>query len=134
MTAETKLAARRGLHPIRTLPAARVVKKFDVLQGLAQVIEHGRSAFEKRATVVGRRDASGTAVEQRHTHGPLQISNRSGNGGLRRVEECGGLVHAAGLHDRHQDMKVVQFHPASDAIVRLHVRSLLQVCYNGIRD
>ena len=125
MTAETKLAARRGLHPIRTLPA-RVVKKFDVLQGLAQVIEHGCSAFKKCATVIGRRDPSGTAVEQGHANGLLQISNRSGNGGLRRVEECGGFVHAAGLNDRHQDMKVVQFHPASDAIVRLHVGSLLQ--------
>ena len=72
-------------------PDSRVVEKFDVFQGLTQIIEHGRSAFKKCATVAGRRNAAGAAVEQRHAHGPLQISNRSGYGGLRCVRSAAAL-------------------------------------------
>ena len=32
----------------------------------------------------------------------------------------GSLAHAAGLHNGHQDVKVVQLHPASDSITQLH--------------
>ena len=30
------------------------------------------------------------------------------------------LSHAAGLHDGHEDVQVLQLHPASDAIAQLH--------------
>jgi hypothetical protein len=30
------------------------------------------------------------------------------------------LIHAASLHNSHQDVKVVQLHPASDTIAHLH--------------
>jgi hypothetical protein len=36
------------------------------------------------------------------------------------IEEHGRLAHAAGLHDSHQDMKVVQLDPESDAIAQRH--------------
>jgi hypothetical protein len=35
-------------------------------------------------------------------------------------EEGGRLVHAASLHDCHEDMKVVQLYAASDPIAKLH--------------
>jgi hypothetical protein len=48
----------------------------------------------------------------------------AGNGGLPGVQEHCCLVHAAGLNDGHQDVKVVQLHPTSDTIAHLH-RALL---------
>jgi hypothetical protein len=38
----------------------------------------------------------------------------------------GRLAHAAGLHDSHQDMKVVQLQPEAGAIAQLHGASPLQ--------
>jgi hypothetical protein len=34
------------------------------------------------------------------------------------------LAHAAGLHDRHQDVEVVQLYPASDAVAQLHLGTI----------
>jgi hypothetical protein len=45
---------------------------------------------------------------------------------LGRVEEHGRLAHTAGLRDSHQDMKVVQLHPESDAVTQLHGARPLQ--------
>src|SRR5215468_8380081 len=43
-----------------------VGKKLDVLHGLVQVVEHGRSASEQRSTVGSRRHTPGVAIEQTH--------------------------------------------------------------------
>ena len=133
MTAETKLAARKGLHPIRTSPAVGSARNSMFFTRLAQVIEHGRSAIEQGATVLGRLDALRVAVEQTHANGPFQFRDRSGNGGLGRIEERGRLAHAAGLHDGHQDMEVVQLHPASDAIAQLHLGTHCKTVYSHIK-
>jgi hypothetical protein len=37
------------------------------------------------------------------------------------LRSAAAFVHAAGLRDNHQDMKVVQLHPASDAITQQHL-------------
>src|SRR5262249_5713351 len=42
----------------------------------------------------------------------------------RGVQELGRLAHAAGLHDRHQNVEVVKLHPASDSIAQLHLSSI----------
>jgi hypothetical protein len=35
-------------------------------------------------------------------------------------------MHAAGLHDSHQDVEVLQLDPASDAIAQLHLGARLR--------
>jgi hypothetical protein len=87
---------------------------------LAQVIEHSRSTIEQSATVLGRLDPPGRAVDQTHANGVLQFGNRSGDGGLPGVQERCRLIHAASLHNSHEDVQVVQLHPASDTIAHLH--------------
>jgi tripartite-type tricarboxylate transporter receptor subunit TctC len=43
------------------------------------------------------------------------------------VQELRRLAHAAGLHDRHQHMQIVQLHSTSDAIAQLHWRNSIAV-------
>jgi hypothetical protein len=40
--------------------------------------------------------------------------------GLPRVQKRGRFAHAAGLHHGHEDVQILQLHPASDAIAQLH--------------
>ena len=107
-------------------PSSRVGEKLDVLHALAQLIEDGGPAIEQRATVLGRLDPLAVAVEQAHAERMLQFRDRSAKwwagwcSGVRR------LPHAAGLHDGHQDVQVLQLHPASDAIAQLHPGTPLQ--------
>src|SRR5882762_6010407 len=51
----------------------------------------------------------------------LQVRDRSRNVRLGGIEALRCLPHGAGLHDGHEDVQVLQFHPASDAIGQLHV-------------
>ena len=74
----------------------------------------------KRAAVFGRLDALAMAIEQAHAERMLQIRDRSGNVGLEVFEAPRRLAHAAGLHDGHEDVQVLQLHPAADAIAQLH--------------
>jgi hypothetical protein len=97
-----------------------VREKLDVLDALAQGIENSRSAVEQRATIPGRFNALAVAIEQANAERLLQFRDRSRNCGLRGIEPFGRLQHAARLYDRHEDIQVVQFHPASDAIGHLH--------------
>lgn len=50
----------------------------------------------------------------------LQVRNRFRDGGLGHVDVPRGFAHAAGLHDRHQDIEVTQFEAALDAVVPGH--------------
>ena len=97
-----------------------VGEKLDVFDALTQSIEDGRSAVEQRATIPGRLNPFAVAIEQANAERMLQFRDRSRNSGLNGVQPFGRLQHAAGLHDRHEDIQVVQFHPASDAISHLH--------------
>src|SRR6266545_5616419 len=54
-------------------PSRRVGKKLDILYRLAQDIEQSRSAIEQGATVLGRLDTLGVAVEQAHAECMLQF-------------------------------------------------------------
>ena len=98
----------------------RIGQELDARHRLAQVIEHGHSAIEQGATVLGRLDALAAAIEQPHADRVFKVRDRSRNGGLRGIEDLRRLAHAAGLHDRHQDVEVVQLYPASDAVAQLH--------------
>ena len=120
MTAETKLAASKDGASDPHFASRRVGKKLDVLHALAQVIEYGCAAIEQRAAVFGRLDALAVAIEQAHAERMLQFRDRSRNGGLGGVQALRRLAHAAGLHDGHEDMQVLQLHPAPDAIAQLH--------------
>ena len=62
----------------------------------------------------------------------FQFRNRSGDSRLPSVQECCSLAHAARLHDGHQDMKVVQPHPTSDAITQPHFFSSItkRLCHH----
>src|SRR5882762_6214391 len=102
-------------------PRRRVGEKLDVFDALAQVIEYGHPAIEQRATVRGRLDALAVAVEQAHAERILQLRDRSRNVGLGCIEALRRLPHGAGLHHGHEDVQVLQLHPASDAIAQLHV-------------
>jgi hypothetical protein len=59
-------------------------------------------------------------VEQAHAQRMLQLADGSGNVGLRCVEDFRCLAHAAGLHHRHEDVEILQFHSTSNAIAELH--------------
>jgi hypothetical protein len=87
---------------------------------LAQVIEYSRSTIEQGETVLGRLDPLGGAIDQTHANGVLQFRDCSGDDGLPRVQKRRRLVHAASLRNSHQDVKIVQPHPASDTIAHLH--------------
>jgi hypothetical protein len=68
----------------------------------------------------GRLGTLATAIEQPHADRLLKISNRSGDGGLCRIQHLRRFAHAAGLDDRHQNVKIVKLNPAADAIAQLH--------------
>ena len=61
-----KARCQEGIAPNSHFPSRRVGEKLDVLHRLAQVIEHGHSTIEQRATVRGRLYALWAAVEQAH--------------------------------------------------------------------
>jgi hypothetical protein len=56
------------------------------------------------------------AVEQAHAERMLQVRDRSRYSRLTGVEVLRRLAHAAGLHHGHEDVQVLQLHPAADAI------------------
>jgi hypothetical protein len=56
--------ARRGIR-----------KKFDILHGLSQFVEHGNAAFEQRTSVFGRSNALPVTVEDAHAKHVFQIRN-----------------------------------------------------------
>jgi hypothetical protein len=120
MTAETKLAANKGVQADPHLSGSGVGEKLDIPHRLAQVIEHSRSAIEQGTAVLGRLDPPVSTIDQTHADSVLQVGDRSGDGGLPGVQQRRRLVHAACLHNSHQNVKVVQPHPASDTIARLH--------------
>jgi len=78
------------------------------------------TAREQGAAVFCRLHALPVAVQQAHAERVLQVRDRSGNGGLGAVEALRSLAHAAGLHHGHEDVQVLQLHPASGAIAKLH--------------
>src|SRR5262245_62850669 len=65
-------------------------------------------------------DAFGSAIEKPYPDRVLHVGDRLRYRRLRDREPLGGLAHAAELGDRQQDVKVVQFEPAADAIVPFH--------------
>jgi hypothetical protein len=112
----------------------RVGEGRDVLHCLAQIVEHYRSAIEQSAPVFSRRDPLPAAVEQTHAESVFEIRNRAGNGGLPGVQKRSGLAHATSLCDGHENVKVVQFHPTSDAVAQLHgAIHPSQSCYINIQ-
>jgi hypothetical protein len=98
----------------------RIGQELDALHALAQFIEHGCTASEQCAAVLSRLNALATAIEQTHTKRMLKFADRPRNGGLRCIEVPRCLAHAASLDDGHENMKIVQLHPAPDAIVHVH--------------
>src|SRR5262245_66662528 len=65
-------------------------------------------------------DAFGSAIEKPYPDRVLHVGDHLRYRRLRDREPLGGLAHAAELGDRQQDVKVVQFEPAADAIVPFH--------------
>jgi len=56
---------------------SRVSEKLDIPHRLAQVIEHGRSTIEQGATIHGRFDPPGCALDQTHTNDVFQFRSRA---------------------------------------------------------
>ena len=81
----------------------------------------------------GRLDPLAMAVQQAHTERMLQIRDRSRNAGLCGAETLRRFPHTASLQDSHQDVEVLQLHPASDAIAQLHGAHPLRNCDDVIR-
>src|SRR4029079_18556507 len=112
--------SERDDAPNAHFPGSRVGQKLNLLHRLAQVIEHGRATRKQGPTAISRSDTLGRAVEQTHADRAFQIGDRSGNGGLSRVQQHRCLIHAASLYDGHENMQVVQSHATSDSIAQLH--------------
>jgi hypothetical protein len=55
-------------------------------------------------------------IEEAHAKCMFELRDRSRNGGLSEVKALRRLTHAAGLHHGHQDVQVLQFQAASEAI------------------
>ena len=70
--------------------------------------------------VFGRFNSLAVAIEEAQAEHLLQVRNRFGNVGLRGVQVSRRLPHAAGLHDGHEDMEVLQLKPPADAIAHSH--------------
>src|SRR5215467_681958 len=87
-----------------------------------QFVENYRPAIQKHAPVLRRLDALAAAIEETHPERMLQFRDRSGDGGLSAVEAFRRLSHAAGLHDGHENVQLVQLKAASDAVTPLHAR------------
>ncbi len=116
MTAQARVGAASNTR----FPRRRVGEKLDVLHALAQLVENSYSAIEQRATILGRLDTLALAVEQAHAERVLQVGNRFRNVGLGGVQLLRRLPHAAGLHDCHKDVHVLQPDPSADAVTHLH--------------
>src|SRR5262245_12997971 len=114
-------------------PSGRIGGKLDLLHALAQVVEYSHSTIQQCTTVLRRLDALAVAIEQAHAEGMLQFPDRSRNSRLSNIKALGRLPHAAGLHDGHEDVQVLQLQPASDAIVQLHTSPMFRG-YDDIRQ
>ena len=101
------------------LSHCRIGERRDVVHALAQFVEHGDAALDERPATGRRLDALPTPVEEPHTEGLFQVSDRLGHCRLRHVEGRGGLAHAAGLNDGQQNIDVPQFEAAADPVVPL---------------
>ena len=58
--------------------------------------------------MVCRLDAVRIAFKQASAHRLLQSRNRSGNRGLRGVQNFRGPAHTAGLNDRYEESQVAE--------------------------
>src|SRR3954453_7004004 len=85
-----------------------VGEKFEIFDALAQFVEYGHSAIKQCAPVFGRLDTLTMAVEQAHAERLLQIRNRFRYVGLRRIQASRRLPHAAGLHNCHEGVQVLE--------------------------
>ena len=101
------------------LPHCRIGERRDFVHALAQFVEHGDAAPDECPAIGRRLDALPAPVEEPHTEGLFQVSDRLGHCRLRHVEGRGGLAHAAGLNDGQQNIDVAQFEAAADPVVPL---------------
>src|SRR5262245_9291770 len=118
----------RGQQPARDrlgssdpyLAGRRIGEVLDALAALSYFLECAQ-ASPQQCTAIGRGlDAFGSAIEKPYPDRALHVGDRLRYRRLRDREPLGGLAHAAELGDRQQDVKVVQFEPAADAIVPFH--------------
>jgi hypothetical protein len=64
------------------------------------------------------------AIEQAHPEGAFDFGYRFRDCGMGNPQPGRRLRHAAGVGDRHEDMKVAQLQPAADSIRPVHFASL----------
>ena len=95
---------------------------FDILDALAQFVEHDMAALEQRGGIDRRRNAARAAVEQTDAERAFQTGDRFRHHRLRRIEMGGGLRHAAPAHDDRQDMQVAQPEPPADSALPVAAR------------
>ena len=60
------------------------------------------------------------AIEQPDAERAFDFGYRLGDGGMRNPQLGGRLGHAAGIGNRHQDMKVAQLDAAANSIRPVH--------------
>src|SRR5262249_2028389 len=98
------------------LAGGGIGEKLDILDALAELVEHGDAAPDDGVAVLRRLDAPRAALEQAHAERMLEVGGRPRDGRLRRAEALRRLGHAAGLDHGHQHAHVVQLEAALDAI------------------
>src|SRR5262245_13997641 len=119
-TAETKVAARNGLHPTRTSPtegSARDAMFFTVWRrssnttvpppSKARPYSVGVTPCRLRSSRWTPRACSRSAIEREMAGCPV-------------FRSAAALLMLPALYDGHENVKVVQFHPTSDAVAQLH--------------
>src|SRR5262249_4863057 len=115
-------------------PARGIGKEFDVLDGLAQVVEDHNATLEQRAAICGGFDALRSTIKKANAESMLHISNRLRDGrlGYRQVGSC--LRHATPMRDGEESVEVPQFEPTPDLIVPSHDHHLLKLVIALFQD
>ena len=120
MTAETKLTATAIELAILSIARGRIGQKFDIADGLPQLIEHRDASADHQPAERGRLHTVQVTIKQGHAEHVLEVCDGPRNGRLRCAELLCRLSHAAGLNDRHEDTQILKLETALDAIGQFH--------------
>jgi len=87
---------------------------------LLHLVKDVHAAAKQYFTIGRQLGALRSAVQQSHAERALNFGYRLGDRGMGNSQFGGRLRHAAGVGDRHQDMKVAQLDTAANSIRPIH--------------
>ena len=98
----------------------RIGKCLDPIHGLSKFIEYRCAAVQQGAAGLRQLDAGPMTLEESGANGMLKLRDQSRDRGLSGVEGSGCFSHAAGLHDSHQHVQIVQLQAPANSISEKH--------------